>query len=198
MKNNSKKTKERIETEGLQDQVEVRIQDYRELIKNDTTFDRIASVGMLEHVGHANIPVFMEHAHKLLKPEGVALIHCITGLTEVEGNSFLNKYIFPGGEIPSIRELIYSMSENNLRVVDVESLRRHYNWTLRAWIENFEANIDTVQDMFGERFVRMWRLYLNACAANFTCGVSDLHQFLVTKGPNNQLPMTRDYLYPSE
>jgi len=190
-----KKTLDRIETENLQDLVEVKLVDYRELIKDNNTFDRIVSVGMLEHVGHENIPTFMEHTNKLLTDGGVALLHCITGLIEVEGNAFLTKYIFPGGAIPSIRELIDGMSQNDLRVVDVESLRRHYNLTLRHWISNFEGNLDAVREKFDERFIRMWRLYLNACAANFTCGISDLHQFLITKGPNNELPMTRDHLY---
>lgn len=190
-----KKAQERIEAENLQDRVEVKLVDYRELINDKITFDRIVSVGMLEHVGHENIPTFMEHTNKLLTNGGVALLHCITGLIEVEGNAFLTKYIFPGGAIPSIRELIDGMSQNDLRVIDVESLRRHYNLTLRDWIHNFEDNLDAVREQFDERFIRMWRLYLNACAANFTCGISDLHQFLVTKGPNNELPMTRDYLY---
>ncbi len=190
-----KQTKRRIETEGLQGQVEVKVMDYRELIHEGTTFDRIVSVGMLEHVGHANIPTFMEHTNRLLKDKGVALLHCITGLVEVEGNAFLNKYIFPGGQIPSVRELVDGMSQNDLRIIDMESLRLHYTITLRHWKRNFEENLETISQQFDERFIRMWRLYLNACAANFTCGISDLHQFLVTKGPNNELPMTREYLY---
>lgn len=154
-----KKTQERIEAENMQELVEVKLIDYRELIKNKHTFDRIVSVGMLEHVGHDNIPTFMEQTNQLLTDGGVALLHCITGLIEVEGNAFLTKYIFPGGEIPSIRELIDGMSQNDLRVVDVESLRRHYHLTLREWIKNFEENIDAVREMFDERFIRMWRLY---------------------------------------
>ena len=136
------KTKERIKAEGLIGQVDVKLMDYRELINEKRTFDRIVSVGMLEHVGHDHIPIFMENTHKLLNDGGVALLHCITGLVEVEGNDFLTKYIFPGGAIPSIRELVESMSQNNLKIVDVESLRRHYTLTLRNWAENFEANID--------------------------------------------------------
>ncbi|WP_281064030.1 cyclopropane-fatty-acyl-phospholipid synthase family protein [Staphylococcus sp. GDY8P120P] len=193
-----RKTLERVEAEGLVGQVDVKLMDYRDLMNENITFDRIVSVGMLEHVGHENIPTFMDNTHKLLKEAGVALLHCITGLEEVEGNEFLTKYIFPGGAIPSIRELIDHMSQNNLRIVDVESLRRHYTLTLRHWVENFESNIDKVRDQFDERFIRMWRLYLNACAANFTYGVSDLHQFLITKGVNNDLPMTRDYLYQED
>lgn len=190
-----KKVKQRIEEEGLTGQVEVRLVDYRELSKDKLSFDRIVSVGMLEHVGQANLPVFMEEVDKLLVEGGVALIHCITGLVETEGNDFLNKYIFPGGYIPSIRELVDHMSAHNFRINDLENLRLHYHKTLQYWVRNFEANIAAVRELFDERFIRMWRLYLNACAANFTAGITNLHQFLITKGVNNSLPMTRDYLY---
>lgn len=190
-----RKAKSRIKEEGLAGQVEVRLIDYRELSKEKMVFDRIVSVGMLEHVGQANIPVYMNEVDKLLKEKGVALIHCITGLIETEGNAFLMKYIFPGGYIPSVRELVNQMSLHNLRIIDLESLRLHYHRTLQHWIVNFENNIDQVKEKFDDRFIRMWRLYLNACAANFTAGISDLHQFLITKGVNNELPITREYLY---
>lgn len=188
-------TKKRIEENGLVGQVEVRLVDYRELSKEKMMFDRIVSVGMLEHVGQANIPIFMDEVDKLLKEKGVALIHCITGLFETEVNTFLGKYIFPGGYIPSVRELVNHMSLHNLRIIDLESLRLHYYQTLQHWIVNFEHNIDKVEKRFDDRFIRMWRLYLNACAANFNMGNSDLHQFLISKGVNNELPTTRDYLY---
>lgn len=190
-----KKAKQRIEEEGLTGQVEVQLADYRDLSKNNLTFDRIVSVGMLEHVGQANIPVFMDEADKLLAEGGVALLHCITGLVETEGNDFLIKYIFPGGYIPSIRELVDHMSRHNFRINDLENLRLHYHRTLQLWVKNFEANIEAVQELFDDRFIRMWRLYLNACAANFTAGITNLHQIVITKGVNNSLPMTRDYLY---
>jgi len=190
-----KKAKQRIEDEGLTGKVDVRLVDYRELSKEKLKFDRIVSVGMLEHVGHVNIPIFMDEVDKLLIDGGVALIHCITGLVETEGNDFLMKYIFPGGYIPSIRELVNHMSQHNFRINDVENLRLHYHKTLQHWVENFEANLESTQEMFDDRFIRMWRLYLNACAANFSAGITNLHQFSITKGVNNTLPMTRDYLY---
>src|SRR5699024_11317740 len=111
-----------VKTDRLEWQVDLKMIYYKDLMNENITFDRIVSVGMLEHVGHENIPTFMDNTHKLLKEGGVALLHCITGLEEVEGNEFLTKYIFPGGAIPSIRELIDHMSQNNLRIVDVESL----------------------------------------------------------------------------
>lgn len=190
-----KKAKQRIRDEGLEGQVDVLLADYRELAKKNLSFDRIVSVGMLEHVGRVNLPVFMEEVDKLLVEGGAALLHCITGLVETEGNDFLMKYIFPGGYIPSVRELVDHMSRHNLRINDLENLRLHYHRTLQHWARNFEANLESVRAMFDDRFIRMWRLYLNACAANFTAGITNLHQFVITKGVNNSLPMTRDYLY---
>ncbi|AIQ57008.1 SAM-dependent methyltransferase [Paenibacillus borealis] len=190
-----KKAKQRIEEEGLTGQVDVQLVDYRELSKKELSFDRVVSVGMLEHVGRVNIPVFMDEVDKLLTEGGAALLHCITGLVETEGNDFLMKYIFPGGYIPSIRELVDHMSRHNFRINDLENLRLHYHRTLQLWVHNFEANLESVREQFDERFIRMWRLYLNACAANFTAGITNLHQFVITKGVNNTLPLTRDYLY---
>lgn len=190
-----KKAKQRIGEEGLEGQVDVLLADYRELAKKNLSFDRIVSVGMLEHVGRVNLPVFMEEVDKLLVEGGAALLHCITGLVETEGNDFLMKYIFPGGYIPSVRELVDHMSRHNLRINDLENLRLHYHRTLQHWARNFEANLESVRAKFDDRFIRMWRLYLNACAANFTAGITNLHQFVITKGVNNSLPMTRDYLY---
>lgn len=185
------KTKERIVKEGLEDKVEVKFMDYRELADTGEQFDRIVSVGMIEHVGRANIPVYMETVEKLLVPHGISLLHCITGQVESEGNLWINKYIFPGGCVPTIRELVAIMPDFDFHLVDVESLRLHYFMTLKHWSENFDNSIDEVRKMYDERFVRMWKLYLDSCAASFHYGVIDIHQFLFTKGLNNELPMTR-------
>lgn len=190
-----RKVKERIKENGLEDLVDVKLMDYRELLKENGKFNRIVSVGMAEHVGRKNIPGYITDISKLLEEEGVCLLHCITSQVEGEANEWIKRYIFPGGYIPSIRELVYNMAENNLHLVDVESLRLHYSKTLECWAKNFEDNLDEVKNMKDEKFIRMWRLYLNSCAASFHCGVIDIHQFLFTKGLNNNLPMTRDYLY---
>lgn len=190
-----KKVNDRIKESNLENLVEVKIMDYRELLKEDKKFNRIVSVGMMEHVGRKNIPGFIEDVSKLLEEEGVSLLHCITAQTEGEANEWIKRYIFPGGYIPSIRELVYNMGENDLHLVDDESLRLHYSKTLECWAENFENNIEKVKQMKDEKFIRMWRLYLNSCAASFHYGVIDIHQFLVTKGLNNNLPLTREYLY---
>lgn len=187
-----KKANERIEENNLQGKVEVKLADYRELADKKQKFDRIVSVGMIEHVGRKNLSTYMEDVRDMLNPGGVSLLHCITAQTEGEVNEWIKRYIFPGGYIPSIRELVSLMADNDLHLVDAESLRLHYFKTLKCWAENFEGAIDEVKKMKDTRFIRMWRLYLNACAASFHYGVVDIHQFVFTKGLNNELPMTRD------
>lgn len=189
------KVNERIKENHLDGQVKVELADYREIANKKEKFDRIVSVGMIEHVGRKNLHFYMEAVKDMLNPGGVSLLHCITAQTEGEVNEWIKRYIFPGGYIPSIRELVSLMADNDLHLVDAESLRLHYFKTLKCWAENFEAAIDEIKKMKDTRFIRMWRLYLNACAASFHYGVIDVHQFLFTKGLNNDLPMTRKYLY---
>ena len=187
--------KERIEKENLQDYLQVKLMDYRELEKSGLLFDRVVSVGMLEHVGRSNYDLFMKCVSKVLKKEGVFVLHYISGLYESEGDAWIKKYIFPGGVIPTLREIISLSADYKFYTVDVESLRMHYYKTLLKWAENFEKNTDKVREMFDEKFVRMWRMYLYSCAACFYTGVIDLHQIVFTKGVNNSLPLTREYLY---
>ena len=187
--------KERIEKENLQDYLQVKLMDYRELEKSGLLFDRVVSVGMLEHVGRSNYDLFMKCVSKVLKKEGVFVLHYISGLYESEGDAWIKKYIFPGGVIPTLREIISLSADYKFYTVDVESLRMHYYKTLIKWAENFEKNTEKVREMFDEKFVRMWRMYLYSCAACFYTGVIDLHQIVFTKGVNNFLPLTREYLY---
>ena len=190
-----KKFSERIKEEHLEDLLEVKIMDYRDLKKSHLTFDRVVSVGMLEHVGRPNYNLFFENVDSVLVESGVFLLHYISGLKESEGDAFIKKYIFPGGVIPSLREIINISAEYDYHTIDIESLRLHYTKTLLEWYKNFSDNIDKVKEMFDERFIRMWSLYLCSCAATFNNGVIDLHQILFTKGVNNKLPLTREYLY---
>jgi len=188
------KFKERIKEENLEEYLDVRLMDYRELEKSKMTFDRVVSVGMLEHVGRENYRLFMKNVHTVLKPKGVFVLHYISGLYESEGDAWMRKYIFPGGVIPTLREMISISADYKFYTVDIESLRMHYAKTLLKWVENFENNLDTVKDMFDERFIRMWKMYLYSCAACFISGVIDLHQIVFTKGVNNELPLTREYM----
>jgi cyclopropane-fatty-acyl-phospholipid synthase len=190
-----KKTQERIIEQGLQGQVEVALQDYRELAATKTTFDKISSVGMFEHVGQANYPHFMKAVEALLQDQGLALLHTITHATESKPDPWIEKYIFPGGYIPSLREIITLLPDYDFQLMDVESLRLHYGMTLDHWSERYEKHVDQVREMYGERFVRMWRLYLRASAASFRHGGTNLHQILFSKGLNNQIALTREHLY---
>ena len=190
-----KKFSERIVEENLQDYLEVKLMDYRDLEKSGLTFDKVVSVGMLEHVGRTNYDLYFKNVNAVLKEGGVFVLHYISGMRETEGDAWIKKYIFPGGMIPSLREIINVSVENNYCTVDVESLRLHYAKTLLEWHKNFEDNIDEIATKFDEKFIRMWRMYLCSCAAAFNNNVTDLHQIVFTKGVNNELPLTRSHMY---
>lgn len=187
--------KEKIKNEGLEDSLDVQLMDYRDLNKQDFSFDRIVSVGMIEHVGNENYDLFLDNVQSVLKDKGVFLLHFISGLKEGGSDEWMNKYIFPGGVLPSLREIITKSVDRDFYIIDVESLRRHYVKTLLHWYDNFNEAEEAVREMFDERFVRMWRLYLVASAANFNIGGIDLHQIVFTNGANNDLEMTRAHLY---
>ena len=189
------KFKERIKEENLEEYLTAELMDYRDLEKSKLKFDRVVSVGMLEHVGRDNYKLFFKNVDSVLKDQGLFLLHYISGRKEHPGDPWIKKYIFPGGVIPSLREIIDIGSELNYYILDVESLRRHYQKTLLCWYDNYKNNIDKVSEMFDERFVRMWELYLSSCAASFHNGMIDLHQIVFSKGNNNTLEMTRDFLY---
>ena len=165
--------------------------DYRDLKKTGLAFDRAVSVGMLEHVGRGNYGEFLDCVNSVLAPGGLFLLHYISALKEHPGDAWMKKYIFPGGTIPSLREIIALMADYNFYTLDVESLRRHYSRTLLCWRKNFTEHVDEIRAARGEEFVRMWDLYLAACAATFKNGIIDLHQILMSKGVNNDLPMLR-------
>ena len=185
--------KKRIEEKGLEHLLDVRLMDYRDLPQSGMKFDRVVSVGMVEHVGRENYGRFMDCVDKVLNPGGVFLLHFISSQKEHAGDPWIKKYIFPGGVIPSLREIISLMAEHDFHILDVENLRNHYNKTLLCWEKNFKEHEKEIKDMFDEEFVRMWDLYLCSCAATFHNGVIDLHQILVSKGVNNELPMVRWY-----
>lgn len=185
--------KRRIREEGLEEYLCVELMDYRELPKLGKQFDRVVSVGMVEHVGRENYQLFNDCVNAVLKDGGMYLLHFISALKEHPGDAWMKKYIFPGGVVPSLREMIYEMAEDDFHVLDVENLRMHYNKTLLCWMKNYRERLEEIKKMFDEKFIRMWELYLSACAATFHNGVIDLHQILVTKGVNNDVPMVRWY-----
>ncbi|MCM1257489.1 MAG: cyclopropane-fatty-acyl-phospholipid synthase family protein [Roseburia sp.] len=188
-----KKCRERIKEEGLEGYIQVKLLDYRDLPRLHIQFDRVVSVGMLEHVGRNNYVEFMSCVKNILKPGGLFLLHYISALKEYPGDAWVKKYIFPGGVVPSLREIINIAGDLRFYTLDVEDLRRHYNKTLLCWNENFQKHRSEVVEMFDERFARMWEMYLCACAATFMNGVVDLHQILFSNDVNNEIPMTRWY-----
>jgi len=184
--------RERAKAEGLEDRVTFRLTDYRDL---EGGFDRIVSVGMFEHVGLPHYDAYFGKVRDLLTPDGVALIHTI-GVSEPPSatNPWIAKYIFPGGYIPSLSEMIASVERQNVWITDVEVLRLHYAETIRHWRERFERNVDEVRDLYDERFVRMWRFYLAACEVTFRQRKQTVFQVQIARRID-ALPITRDYLY---
>lgn len=185
---------DRIESEHLSDVAEVLYMDYREL--NREPFDYITSVGMFEHVGKENLEGYFKDVAKLLKDDGVALIHGITRQQGGAVNAWINKYIFPDGYVPGMAENLNHIVDAGMQVADLEPLRRHYQHTLEIWDTNFNNHRNPIQQKFGYEFMRMWDVYLQAAAASFESGNIDVMQYLISKGPSGKdLPATRAYMY---
>jgi len=187
---------ERAEAEGLSDLVTFRLQDYRHVTE---TFDRIVSVGMFEHVGVNHYTEFFEQTRRLLKEDGVFLLHTI-GRSEPPGgtNAWLRKYIFPGGYTPALSELSAAVERADWVLTDLEVLRIHYAETLRHWRDRFEAMREhVVLNLYDERFYRMWTFYLAACEAVFRYDRQVVFQVQLTRSLG-VLPITRDYMTDEE
>lgn len=191
---------ERVKKAGLQDQIEIRIQDYRDV---EGQFDRITSVGMFEHVGRKNLTDYFAKMASLLKDDGVAMNHGITwtdpdsGETAMGGGEFIDKYVFPNGELPHISLALESMQRGGLEASDVESLRRHYARTLTLWSERFEAHAPRLRELAGEERFRVWRVYLAGCAYAFEHDHVSIYQIVCRKAgqPAKGLPWSRRYMY---
>jgi cyclopropane-fatty-acyl-phospholipid synthase len=172
--------------------------DYSASAEEGMQFDKIVSIGMIEHVGKEHLSEFTRDVMKMLKPGGLALLHLITGVKEGPINRWVEKYIFPGGYLPTLPEIITHLSERDLRIWDVENLAPHYRLTLDHWSERFERVVPKVLEKFDERFVRMWRLYLRVSSAAFREGVVEVHQILVSRGQPEELPLTRNDIYKEQ
>ncbi len=184
--------KSAIERRGLQNRANVRLADYAAMPEAGKQFDKIVSIGMIEHVGKEHLAEFMQDLEKVLKPGGLALLHLITVVKEGPVNHWIEKYIFPGGYIPTLPEIITHLSSRDFRVWDVENLAPHYRLTLDHWSQRFERVVPKVLEKFDERFVRMWRLYLRVSSAAFREGVVEVHQILISRGQPEDLPLTRE------
>ena len=195
--------RERVKAEGLEDQVEIRLQDYRD-IPEEGAFDKIASVGMFEHVGLKNLRRYFSKIRSLLADGGVVLNH---GITSVDPESrsvglgageFIGRYVFPHGELPHVSLVLQTMQAGGLDPVDVESLRQHYARTAERWAVNLECNREEAVRLVGEKRYRIWSIYLQGCSYGFREGWMTIYQVLALKQGGkslNRLPLTRDYMY---
>jgi cyclopropane-fatty-acyl-phospholipid synthase len=180
---------------GLTDRVEFRLQDYRDVPEK---FDRILSVGMFEHIGLGFYETFFRKCYSLLDDRGIMLLHSI-GRSEGPGvtNPWIAKYIFPGGYIPALSEVLPAVERAGLLVTDIEILRVHYAETLKAWRERFLAHREEVERLYDSRFTRMWEFYLAASEMTFREQVMMVFQLQLTKR-QEVVPMTRDYIAREE
>jgi len=187
--------RERAEEKGLSDRVEFRLQDYRDV---GECFDRIVSVGMFEHVGVGYYDVFFRKCADILSQDGVMLLHSI-GRSEGPGitNPWIAKYIFPGGYIPALSEVLPAVERAGLLVTDIEILRLHYAETLKNWRERFLAHRDDLEKVYDARFTRMWEFYLAASEMTFREQNMMVMQLQLTKR-QGVVPITRDYLAREE
>ncbi len=195
--NNSKEqvafARDRSEMKKLGDRVRFVQDDYRTI---DESCDAFVSVGMLEHVGRAHYRSLGALIKRVLKPNGLGLIHTIGRSFPDTANAWILKHIFPGGHIPSLSEMMNVFEPHKFSVLDVENLRPHYARTCAAWLQNFEAAADKVAEMYDEEFVRMWRLYLAGSSAGFESGTLQLYQVVFAPHGNDRVPWTREHQYP--
>ncbi|MGH8314727.1 MAG: class I SAM-dependent methyltransferase, partial [Steroidobacterales bacterium] len=195
--------REKIAELGLTGQVDVRLLDYIDL-PEDRPYDKIASIGMFEHVGIANYPRYFSKIYRILKPGGLVMNHGITqnsvGVDSVGSGvgEFVEEYVFPGGQLAHVSRVIQGLAAQGLELIDAEALREHYARTLWHWVDRLEAQADAARREVGEERYRIWRIYLAGSAHSFERGWLSLFQLLVGKPlPDGRLPhpATRDYMY---
>lgn len=185
----------RVADGGLEPHVRFHLRDYRH---ETGVYDRIVSVGMFEHVGPTHFGEFFNIVHRLLAPDGLAVIHAIGRTGPPSGcDPWIEKYIFPGGYCPALSEVFTAIEPSGLRVTDVELLPLHYAETLRCWSERFRAHRARAAEIYDERFCRMWEFYLAACEAAFRGGNMTVFQIQLTRSIKAS-PPTRDYMIDEE
>ena len=189
---------QRIRELGLQDQVTVELRDYRDM-PTDVQYDRIVSVGMFEHVGVKNFPLYFGMVKSLLKAGGLFLNHGITndtGWQKTDLTRFINHYVFPDGELARISDVSQAMEQAGFEVLDVESLRLHYAMTLRHWVRALEQNREAAITESSEATYRLWRMYMAGSAYYFDEGSLNVYQLLVGHvHQSSSLPLRRDDIY---
>ena len=191
---------QRILDEGLQDRVTVELRDYRDL-EGVGVFDKVSSIGMFEHVGLTNLPTYLATVRGVLKPGGLFLNHGIThdeeGWNKSAATEFINRYVFPDGELDCVSNIQLGMERAGFEIHDVEGMRPHYALTLRHWVQQLEANREAALREVDEPTYRVWRLYMAACALDFEAGTLGIYQILAST-PNRgewPVPLSRADLY---
>lgn len=185
-----------IAEDGLGDLAEVRHLDYREV--TETGFDAVSSIGLTEHIGAANVPAYFQFLYSKLRPGGRLLNHCITrpdGTVGPKLGEFLDRYVFPDGELESPGELVTRMHDVGFEVRHLENLREHYSITLKHWCDNLDDNWAEAVDEVGIRRARVWRLYLTASRVGFDANIVQLHQILGVRldGTTSGMPLRSDW-----
>lgn len=180
---------------GVDKQVKFELLNYQELPERGEMYDRVVSVGMMEHVGRHNHHTYFETVDALLKPGGVSVAHFISQQKELPVDAWIDKYIFPGGYLPSVREITALLPKYDFRLTDYENLRPHYALTLHEWRKRFNKHQAWVEKKFDEKFYRMWDFWLACSEGSFKYGSIDLSHFVFTKGVTNDLPLTREDWY---
>lgn len=195
--------RQRIAEEGLSDRIEIRLQDYRD-VPGDGSFDKIVSVGMYEHVGRVNLPLYLATIRRLLKEGGLLLNHGIVtgdpagGSRGPPGGTFIDRYVFPGGELPNVSALMQQIERQQLEVLDVECLRPHYAQTLLRWVRRLEDQRERATALAGAERYRIWRIYMAGSALAFERGWLSVYQVLAGKpdGAGRLMrPWTRRHQY---
>lgn len=194
---------DRIQAEGLAGRCRVLLQDYRD-VPGEGVYDKISSVGMFEHVGLRNLPLYFGTIRRLLKSGGIVLNHGITSIDPdsrcvgLGGGDFVEKYVFPHGEVPHLSLVARELGAADLEIMDVETLRLHYAKTLWRWSERLESRAPAARSIAGEKRYRIWRTYLAGCAHAFEHNWVSIHQVLATKNAQphvSPLPPTREFMY---
>lgn len=200
-KNQYEYAQEWIEREGVGHLCRVELRDYRD-IPGEALFDKIVSVGMFEHVGIKNFPLYLNVANRLLREKGLFLNHGITEEKKARGKSsgikFINTYVFPDGELTNISQILHFMEAARFEILDVESLRTHYAKTLRLWTQNLQSQKEKALQLVGEKIYRIWELYMAGCSYGFEKGNINVYQILASKHTElgfSRHPLTRADLY---
>jgi cyclopropane-fatty-acyl-phospholipid synthase len=181
--------RDEIKKRNLEGRVEVHLLHYKDLPKLNQKFSKVISIGMFEHVGVENYKTFFKRVYDVLEEKGLFLLHTIGKLHPEKPSEWIRKYIFPGGYLPALEEIIKAIEDLDFCLIDIDNWRLHYYKTLKEWLKRFEANREWVLKNLGENFYRMWKFYLTASAVSFKVASNYVFQILLSKGVVNDYPI---------